>query len=202
MPDIKNPVLIKSSKLISILLNPVAVSAAAFTVLIILNAELTIWYKSITLLIALFFTTVVPTVVLNRLKKQGKIESYDVVQREKRIHPLIISTVSYFIAFILLLLLKSPPIILGLMLSYVINTLTVTLITFKWKVSLHAVGICGPLVALHLYFGQLIIPFYSLVLLVGAARLILKRHTLSQVIVGSLIGLIMTAVVLKYLFAI
>jgi membrane-associated phospholipid phosphatase len=66
------------------------------------------------------------------------------------------------------------------------NTLLVVLITNWWKVSVHTTAISGPLVALAYQFGSLVFPFFGLIPLVGVSRLILKRHTFAQVLVGAL----------------
>jgi membrane-associated phospholipid phosphatase len=95
---------------------------------------------------------------------------------------------------------SAPIIIQALMFCYATNTLFVLLITVWWKVSVHTTAASGPLVALTYSFGSLVFPFYLIVPLVGLSRLILKKHTILQVIVGMLIGIIGTAVQVHYGF--
>jgi membrane-associated phospholipid phosphatase len=95
---------------------------------------------------------------------------------------------------------NSPVVIQSLMFCYATNTLLVLLITAWWKVSVHTTAASGPLIALTYRFGYLVLPFYTIILLVGLSRLTLKKHTVMQVIVGMLIGTIGTAVQMNYIF--
>ena len=78
-----------------------------------------------------------------------------------------------------------------------IAALTSVLINFKWKISAHGTGMGGLLalifsIWMHGYNFFDFMPFASIALLatgiVGSARLILRRHTLGQVIAGTLNG--------------
>lgn len=86
------------------------------------------------------------------------------------------------------------------MFCYATNTLLVVLITNWWKVSVHTTAMSGPLVVLAYQFGNVVFPFFGLIPLVGAARLVLKRHTVAQVLVGAAIGVLMTALQIQLLF--
>jgi membrane-associated phospholipid phosphatase len=78
--------------------------------------------------------------------------------------------------------------------------LLVVLITNWWKVSVHTTAIAGLLVVLAYPFGSIVFPFFGLIPLVGASRLILKRHTFAQVLVGAAIGVLMTALQIRLFF--
>ena len=87
------------------------------------------------------------------------------------------------------------------MFCYATNTLLVLLITNWWKVSIHTTAISGPLIVFLYQFGSFIFPLLILIPLVGASRLVLKRHTLAQVIAGAAIGIFSTALQVQTLFA-
>jgi membrane-associated phospholipid phosphatase len=55
-------------------------------------------------------------------------------------------------------------------------------------------GVAGPTTALILVFGKTILPFFSIVLIVGWARVALKSHTVPQVTVGGLMGVLLTII--------
>ena len=78
--------------------------------------------------------------------------------------------------------------------------LLAALISRWWKVSVHATAISGPLVALRFQFGPLVIPWFVLIPFVGASRVILRRHTVAQVLVGAAIGLLLTTLQLEIFF--
>ncbi len=82
----------------------------------------------------------------------------------------------------------------SLMFCYATNTLAVTAINTKWKISAHAVGASGPLTSLAITFGWEVLPLFVLMLVVAWARIELKAHTRSQVTAGALLGILLTGV--------
>ncbi len=132
------------------------------------------------------------------LKASGRVGSLDLDLREERTKPFIVGVASNVVGFILVYLLGAPPLVTWLMFCYVTNTLLVQAITRRWKVSIHATGIGGAVVAWAFHFGSVIAPWFVLVPIVGISRVVLHKHTTGQVIVGSLIGLCLTALQLRY----
>ena len=84
------------------------------------------------------------------------------------------------------------------MLCYGINTIIVFVINLKWKISVHSMGLTGPTTAL-IFLN----PWFFILGLFGPlvmwSRVILKKHTILQVIAGSILGYILTAIQLYYL---
>jgi len=181
--------------LISVIFNPVFVSTAVFPVLIVTADGMTIRDRAVFLTIILFFTSVVPLTYVAFLMKRGRVDSFDVDARLKRLGPLAVGVAGYLAAFAGLSVLQAPAIIRGLMFS-----LLVLIITRRWKVSIHATGISGPLVALSYHFGAVTVPLYLLIPIVGGARVVLRKHSVAQVAAGVIIGLGLTVVQLHLLF--
>ncbi len=186
--------------LISVIFNPVFVSTAVFPVLIVTADGMTIRDRAVFLTIILFFTSVVPLTYVAFLMKRGRVDSFDVDARLKRLGPLAVGVAGYLAAFAGLSVLQAPAIIRGLMFCYAVNTLLVLIITRRWKVSIHATGISGPLVALSYHFGAVTVPLYLLIPIVGGARVVLRKHSVAQVAAGVIIGLGLTVVQLHLLF--
>ncbi|MGB9936392.1 MAG: PAP2 family protein [Methanobacterium sp.] len=116
----------------------------------------------------------------------------DIPERTERFYPLLMVITSYALGTILLYLLNAPLITTVLMFCYFTNTLAVFFINLYWKISIHAMGITGPVVALIFVFGPLGTIFALLVPLVMWSRLYLKEHTFSQVIMGAMLGFTFT----------
>lgn len=190
----------KIASLISAIFHPLILPGVAFTLLIAPDETLQTDQKILLVFIAVLFSCILIPVYILYLKRKGAVDSMDVNMREQRMNPLIVGIVSYLIGFFVLSFLHSPNVVQGLMFCYASNTLLVLFITRWWKVSVHATSISGPLIALTYKFGPMILPFYVLVPIVAGSRVILRRHTLGQVIVGALIGLGLTALQLQYLF--
>ncbi len=77
--------------------------------------------------------------------------------------------------------------------AYAAVTATVLALTFVEKVSVHAAGVAGPTTFMILAFGVAYSVLYVLVPTVGLARLCLKAHTARELILGTLIAVIVTA---------
>jgi len=82
----------------------------------------------------------------------------------------------------------------GLMLCYATETLIVAIISYWWKISIHTASMACSLIALTYRFGAIVLPFYLLLLFVGQAGIVLKRHTFTQTIAGALLGIVLTVI--------
>ena len=120
--------------------------------------------------------------------------------REQRTLPYLAAIASFGLAFGLIYALLGGGSLAAIMLASTVNGLIVLFINFYWKISAHATGLAGPLAALTSVYGWPILPLYLLLPLVDWARVYLKAHTLGQVIVGSLFGLLCTAVQFELIF--
>jgi membrane-associated phospholipid phosphatase len=195
IPDIaKDSTLYKFAKLVSNVLHPMTLSAVGFLSLIA-TADTSVQQKIILAVIALMFSSILPILFIYSQK-----EWIDTDERTERFIPLVIGIISYSLGFVALRAVAAPTIVQSLMFCYSTNTLLILLITSMWKVSIHTTGAGGPLVALNYHFGVVIFPCYLAVLLVGISRLMMKKHTLNQVIVGTLIGTVMTTCQIHYIF--
>lgn len=190
----------KISEWISWILNPFTISTSVFVILVFTSSILRLSHQIFTLLIAIIFSNMIPLFYLFYLKNRGDIKELEIIQREKRINPLIWGIASHFLGYILLAFIQAPIIVTGLMFCYTTVSLFIMIITFYWKISVHAAGVSVPLVALSFHFGEIIYPLYGLIIIVGTARVILKKHTVLQVVGGTFLGLICAIFFLKVLF--
>lgn len=188
------------ARVLSALFNPLLNSTYAFLLLVGAAGDLDSGRKLLIFVIAVLFSSAIPIAHVAWMKRRGAVESMDVDQRQRRFWPLVVGILSYAAGYILLARMEAPPIVTGVMFCYVINTLLVAFITHWWKVSVHATGIAGPVVALIFRFGWPAVPLYALVPLVARARVVLGKHTAWQVVVGACIGTLLTAIQLHYLF--
>jgi membrane-associated phospholipid phosphatase len=123
----------------------------------------------------------------------------DIPERTDRNYPLLLVVLSYSIGVIALYLLNAPLITTVLMFCYFSNTLAVFFINLYWKISIHSMGVAGPAAALIYFFGPVGMLFTLIVPVVMWSRVYLKEHTLSQVIMGALLGFLSTTLQM-YLF--
>lgn len=142
--------------------------------------------------ITILFAGIMPIIISLVWIKNRKIEM-DMPRREDRFYPLLMVILFYLVGAVLLYILQAPPITTVLMFCYFSNTVIVLLISLFWKISIHSMGVAGPATALIYVFGYAGLIFALIVPLVMWSRTYLKRHTLSQVMAGALLGFLFTA---------
>ena len=190
----------RMAQIVSAVFNPVLLSSVTFTLLILKHPVVRSDRKFVFVLIAVVFASIVPSAIVLVFKKKRLITTLDVEIKEQRLCPLILSIGSFLIGFGLLFRMGAPAIVSGLMFCYATNTALVLGITRYWKISVHATGLGSPLTALTFQFGNILLPWYALLPLIGTARVVLHKHTIAQVCAGSLVGLGCTAVQLGVIF--
>lgn len=139
-------------------------------------------------LIALFFGIILPILIILILRLCHKIDDIHISLRKQRTTPFLCAIGSYLLGTVLLSLREDGRCLAALLFCYTSTTLIVMLINFRWKISVHATGLGGPLAAVTLLLGWMVLPLFLLVPLVGWARVFLKAHTLAQVVAGSFFG--------------
>ncbi|MFA7492889.1 MAG: hypothetical protein WCZ43_05165 [Proteiniphilum sp.] len=146
------------------------------------------------------FSFAIPAVLIFILYKTGVISDLSLKVRHERIYPYMITLVSYSVMIFFYYRMRMPAWFLMIMVSSVAIMLVAILVTLKWKISAHMFGIGGLIGgAMSVsYFVEHSNPYFMfmglfiIAGLVGTSRLILKRHTLAQVIAGFLLGFLLS----------
>lgn len=175
---------------ISAVSNPPLVAIPVFLVInyVLLYGGDWLWFSGLSIL----FVSILPIITSTLWIKRKELE-VDMPQREDRIYPLLMVILSYIIGVMVLYTLGAPTLITTLMICYLNNTVVVLLFSLYWKISIHAMGMTGPATAIIYLFGWTGLIFSLLVPLVLWSRLHLKRHTPAQLIVGTVLGYLLTA---------
>jgi membrane-associated phospholipid phosphatase len=177
------------AELISFVFNPPIVAAPAFLYLILLQTPV----NSPTLaVISVMFGALVPLSIVYGLSKLRIIPDLWASQLETRAIPFTGAIFSYLLGSAALAIENSPAIITALMLCYVGNTVIMMLISLKWKISVHASGVAGPVTALIYVLGVVALALLFLIVPVGWARIRLQAHTIAQVAAGALLTVVAT----------
>ncbi len=146
-------------------------------------------------LIILVNNVLLPISLLPFFIHQHIISSYSIIERKERNIPLIISTVLYGTTSYIIFRFPIPVFLKSFIFSIAILSLIVTIINFRWKISLHSVG-SGALIALVLILSvKMLTPlqWYLIAAFIAAgltlsSRLKLNMHNPQQVWVGLLTG--------------
>jgi membrane-associated phospholipid phosphatase len=122
----------------------------------------------------------------------GKFTDLDVSVRSQRTSPLLFSGISSLIGYLVLVTIHGPKHLESVLLISVINSTLLLLISFWWKMSMHSMSLASVITMLSMLYGYLMLPAFLLVILVSWSRVVLRRHTLAQVIIGSFMGIALT----------
>ncbi len=185
---------------ITVLFSPILIPVYMFAFLIFSRYGDPSRIKLVQFGIAILFSSALHMIPMVLMKRSGKIKSFDLVSRDKRALPLLFGIWMFIIGYVILKWFDARPMTLAAMFCYIFNTIIVFIITNWYKISLHTIGVTGPLVVLAYAFGPVVYPFFVLIPIVATSRVILKRHTLGQVIAGAAVGLFVTPLVLYLYF--
>ena len=139
------------------------------------------------------------------LHRTGRLADMTMPDRADRKWPLLLTGliytgVTYLFAFRMNLLSDTSPQLAVVLAAITLSILLVAIISLYWKISAHAVGmggVLGVVLALMAKYGEtdLLIPLVGLLALSGlvaTARLQLNAHTLSQVLAGWGMGVLVS----------
>lgn len=186
---------LKIAEAISTITNPPIICIPLFLIIcIVLSFEGGAFnlYKFIVMeIISLVFASILPMAIILFWAKKLNTDK-DISNRQDRFTPLIVGVISYFIGFLISMILNADYFLTLLLLCYCVNTFIVMLITTQWKISVHTTGLSGPVGALILLLGPIGAMFGILYPILIWSRVLLKKHTLAQAICGAVQGFFLT----------
>ena len=147
--------------------------------------------------ITLFFLSVGPLLYILICVRLGKLSDIDVSRRSQRAGPFLFGIVSVMIGWLVLALTNGPRNLQTVLIIAVFSGIIMMVITFWWKISMHASSLGGAATMLTVLYGAVMLPLFVLLVLVSWSRVALRRHTVTQVIAGSLAGIVLSLVILK-----
>lgn len=159
--------------------------------------------KRIIFMLATINMTVVPIAFLPLLKYRNVISSYQMDSRKERIIPLAMGTMMYVVTTIIFFSYEIPQLIKLFMMASSVLSFLLLVITFRWKISIHAAGM-GALLASVLVLSLRMMAdlapiLIGLLILSGvllSSRLFLKAHKPAQVYLGFLLGFLSMFIVM------
>lgn len=145
------------------------------------------------------FLIFIPVLYLVISYRLGWVSDLDLSDRNERPLPLTVFIVGVGIAAFILYILKVPMDLYVYVLSGFIMLVVMTIITFFWKISLHTATLSSIFTAIVVLGGFKFLPFFLILIPVSWARVLLRKHSLNQVIAGLLVSTLCTISVF-YLF--
>lgn len=148
-------------------------------------------------LLTLIFGTLAPILIMYISIKYRGVD-VDFTNKSQRRVPLLIGACAYFIGAYILWIFNANNLTIALMISHAITAVILCLVYFKWKISLHVIGIAGAVTAL-MYLNPYGFILGLIIPVVMWARLTLRKHDIKQLVAGSLYGYFVITVFIYYL---
>lgn len=191
--------IIYNARALSLLFTPFYLPVIGLSVLFTFSyLSLLPWlYKIEVVSLVYFFTVLLPTFMIYLYRKCQRWSLIELGRRERRAVPYLISIVCYFSCIYLMQLLCIPRFMGSIVVAALIVQIVCAIINNWWKISTHTAaigGVGGALLAFAEIFGYNPIGWLCVVILVagllGSSRMILRQHSLQQVLAGFGVGLV------------
>ena len=163
-------------------------------------------YKLQVLIMVYLFTILLPTVMIHLYRRYQGWTFIELGQRERRMVPYILSIICYFTCTYVMTQLHMPHFIISIVIAALMVQIICALFNVWWKISTHMSaigGVGGALFAFAEYLGFNPVWWLCLIFLVagvlGTCRMVLRQHTLSQVIGGFWVGFVCAALSILFI---
>lgn len=186
-------------RILSALFNPYMAPFLAFVVLFFFTylTILPLSYRLFVLSIVCVFTLLLPALGIYLFRRVNGWNIHVFRDRKKRYMPFLITILCYEACQLLMNEVRLPRYMSGIILGSLIAMIVSVLANFRWKISEHMVamgGVVGGVVIFSflLNYNPLFWLSFFIVLsgMLGSARIILKHHTLQEVLWGFIIGFV------------
>ena len=129
--------------------------------------------------------------------RYGRLRHLTLVERRERFFPLLLSLIGAFGGAIILFEKDASTPLLLLSYILIIELVLILIINFFWKISVHMITL-GAIITVMMFLRDKQLGFlYLLLLPVGWARIYRQRHTLPQVIIGAILGILIALTILR-----
>lgn len=191
--------IILAARIMSMLFTPFYLPLVGLVALFLFSymSLLPLAYKLPMLLTVYISTILMPSLLIHLYRKFQGWTSKELGRKERRVVPYLISILCYFGCFFLMEYRNTPRVISIILVAALVIQMVCALINVWWKISTHMAGIgglAGGLVVYSIAFSFNPIWWLAFVILlagmVGTARMILRQHTLAQVVTGFLVGVV------------
>jgi hypothetical protein len=138
--------------------------------------------------IAVTFATLLPIGSLFALVKVGKLSDVEMRHRDERHTAYNVCLISYALGTVLLMAFGSSWPVWGFMALHVPNTIVLSVLNRRWKVSIHTTVIAGLCAAGIVFFGWTAVPALLLLLAAAWARWAAGAHSSRELLLGVALG--------------
>ena len=200
--------IILAARIVSMLFTPFYLPLVGLVVLFWLSylSQYPASYKFFVLAVVYFFTILLPTFLIHLYRRYQGWSLFELGRKERRMVPYVISILCYFTCIYLMEQMHVPHFMGSIVIAALMIQIVCALINVWWKISTHTAAIGGMGGALFVFsdlFGFNPVWWFCLTFIVagilGTARMLLRQHTLSQVVGGFLVGFFSSIIAILFL---
>ena len=189
--------IIIAARAVSMVFTPFYLPLAGLLALFIFSymSLMPIFYKSLVLLMVYLFTILLPTLLIHAYRGYQGWSRWQLGKRESRMVPYIIAIICYTLCYFLMSYFHVPQFMANILVAALLIQVVCAVVNVWWKISTHTAaigGFEGALVAFSILFAFNPLWWFCVILVfagaVGTSRMILRQHSLSQVVMGFLSG--------------
>ena len=191
--------IILAARVISLMFTPFYLPILGLVALFFLSylRQYPLSYKFFVLAVVYFFTILLPTLLIHLYRRYQGWSLIEIGHKERRIVPYLISILCYFVCLYMMEQMHIPFFMRSIVAAALIIQIVCALVNVWWKISTHTAAIGGVAGALFVFsevFRFNPVWWFCLVIsiagILGTSRMILRQHTLLQVVVGFVVGFI------------
>lgn len=191
--------IILAARVISLMFTPFYLPILGLVALFFLSylRQYPLSYKFFVLAVVYFFTILLPTLLIHLYRRYQGWSLIEIGHKERRIVPYLISILCYFVCLYMMEQMHIPFFMRSIVAAALIIQIVCALVNVWWKISTHTAAIGGVAGALFVFsevFRFNPVWWFCLVIgiagILGTSRMILRQHTLLQVVAGFVVGFI------------
>ncbi len=191
--------IIFAAKVLSVIFTPFYLPLLGLAILLAFTylSLLPLLYKMLLLAAFWVFTVFVPTMLIRLYRRYQGWTLFELGHREKRVIPYVISIVSYLLCYYLMAVAHVPHFMGVILIAALVIQIVCAMVNLFVKISTHMAaigGVAGALAGFSLIFGFNPVWWLCLVLIiagfVGTSRMILRQHSLNEIVTGFLVGVV------------
>lgn len=189
--------IIFAAKVLSVIFTPFYLPLLGLAILLAFTylSLLPFMYKALLLLAFWLFTVFVPTMLIRLYRRYQGWSPFELGHRERRAIPYAISIVSYLFCYYLMAAAHVPHFMGVILIAALVIQVVCAMVNLFVKISTHMAaigGVAGALAGFSLVLGFNPVWWLCLVIvlagLVGTSRMILRQHSLRDIVLGFLVG--------------
>ena len=190
--------IILAARIISMLLTPFYLSVVGVLAIFSFSyLSMFPWQAKLSLVLLTYaFTVLIPSILIHLYRQYHGLTLFQLVHREKRMIPYVISILCYSLCLYIMDWLHLPHLLTAILTAALVIQILCAIINVWWKISTHTAaigGVTGSLIGFSFLFSFNPMWWLCLVILlsglVGSSRIILRQHSLSQVSMGYFLGI-------------